>query len=163
MYFSITLTGGAELEKKLKELEPKVAKKLLRQTLRDGQKCIASKIKSNAKSTVQGEMGQLISKNVIVRAAKKQKKGSYRYLSMLRGGINDFIHVTKKGVRYYIPSAIEYGHALPYRSSGSKKSNKNNTVKDVPAMPFMRPAFDSTKDNVVKIIEKGIRTAVEGN
>ena len=162
MQLNVTLSGGAELEKMLKGMEAKVARKLVKKTLRDAQKVIASRAKMNAASVVGGEMGSLIARNIIVRAAKKQKKGSYKMLSMTRPGIAEFFHTAKSGTKYFIPSAIEYGHALPYRGTrGQRKSGTKSSAGNVPAIPYMRPAFDTSRVAVLKVISEGIKQAVE--
>jgi hypothetical protein len=46
--------------------------------------------------------------------------------------------------RYFIPSAIEYGHAFP------GKGGKKGGLKDVPAKPFARPAYEANREATTK-------------
>lgn len=117
--------GAKELERKFLALERKTAKKIVRSAVRKGSKVIVNTVKVNAVNMVGGSMGTLLRKNVIVRAFKKQKKGSFGVRTMLRPEVDEFVHITKNNVRQYIPAAIEYGH------------------DNAAAIPFMRNASDA--------------------
>jgi len=71
MNVSISITGAKELERKLKQLEPKVAKKIVRQSLRKAAKPILTR----AKQLVPVITGAL-KKSLKVRAMRR-KKGRY--------------------------------------------------------------------------------------
>ncbi len=152
-FASMELTGAAELEKKLATLEPKIGKKVMRQALRKGAKVIQQAQKAAAASNVGGEMGQLIAKNIIVRALKKKRKNQYGALSLIRPGVEELIHTSADGTRYFIPAAIEFGHAAP----GAGGSG----AKDVPAVPFARPGFDATKKQAATTTISEIRKGIE--
>lgn len=151
--FSVQIEGGKLLERKLLALERKVAKKIVRSAVRKGAKVVLRATKANAKSMVGGSVGSLISKNTAVRVFKKQRRGQFGVGIKQRPGIPQFEHITKSGVRYYIPSAIEYGHALP-GAGGSKQ-------KDIAAIPFMRSAFDSTREAAKQVVINTMRAGIE--
>jgi len=148
MQFRIELEGARELQKKLDRLEKTAGKKIVRSATRKGSTVIRKATQSNAKSMVGGEMGTLIGKNVVTRAHKKQKKGSYALWTGTRPGVDEFVHIAKgkskyKDKRTYIPAAIEYGH------------------DNAAAIPFARSAVDSkgeqAKQTTIKEIDRGIK------
>ena len=136
--FSVTITKGKEIQGLLSKLPKKLEKKIIRTSVRDSQKIGLAATKQNASSMVGGEMGAAISKDAQLKAFKKQKRGSYGMSIRLRPD-DEMIYYTEGldggvGKRYYIPFAIEYGHAFPGRGGGK------SPPKDVPAIPFMRKA-----------------------
>lgn len=147
---SIQLEGGKELERKLRGLETKVAKKVVRKAVRVAQKPVQTTIKANARSMVGGHMGGLIASNVVLRAQKKQRRGSYainvRLKSESEGAPPDFVHITKAGKRHYIPAAIEFGHG-----PGKEQS----------AIPFGRSAADSTRAETLRILIAELKRGIE--
>lgn len=147
---SIQLEGGKELEAKLKTLETKVSRKIVRKAVRAAQKPVITVAKSNALSMVGGNMGGLIAANIILRAVKKQRRGSYgmslRLKSKSEGAPAEFVHVSKTGRPTYIPAAIEYGHG----------SNKEQCAR-----PFMRSAADSTRTKVISILVQQLKAGIE--
>ena len=98
-------------------------------------------------------MGALIARKLQLRTFRRQKKGQYGMLVRIRPGVDEFVVVSKSGRRGYIPAAIEYGHAFPYR--GGK-----GAAKDVAARPFMRPALDVTLPNAPKIFKRHLVHAI---
>jgi hypothetical protein len=147
---SIQLEGGKELERKLKALETKVAKKVVRKAVRNALKPALAATKTNARSMVGGHMGGLIASNIVLRARKKQRRGSYamdvRLKSESEGAPAEFIHTTKKGERQNIPAAIEFGHG---------------PGKEQVAIPFARSAADSTKAETLRIVTAEIKKGIE--
>ena len=91
-----------------------------------------------------------------------------------------FVVTTKDGKRYYIPTAVEYGHAGPggggftalaideegnykvYKKGRKKGQIKKASpkTKTVQPHPFMRPAMKAKKAEVVAIVEKHARKAL---
>ena len=124
----LRIEGAAEIERKLKALETKTARKVVRSAIRSGQKVTLAAAKENAKSMITGELGAQIAKNLKIVAPRKQKRGQYSLMVKIKKGLNDlFRHRTKEGKFYWRPAAVEYGH--------------DNT----PAIPWMRSAWESTK------------------
>ena len=158
---ALDLRGSKGLERKLNSLDRKVSRKVVRAAVRDAQKITLKAAKENAAGMVGGEMGAKLKKALNIRAFKKRKKGSYGMKIGLK--LNDaFIHhsIGKQagGNRYFIPFAIEYGHAAP----GAGGSG----AKDVPAIPFMRNAADRTakqkRDFFTRRVWTGILNAMRG-
>lgn len=160
------IENAQAVQNALNAFEKKVAKKVVRQGVRAAWKPLLDRAKANAKANVGGEMGNLLAKHMTLRAFRRQKKGQYGMLVRIKPGIDKFVQysmgsafsITGKrkqisGSRYYIPSAIEYGHAFPGR--GGK-----GAPKDVAAMPFMRPALDVTLPGAPKIFERYLVHAI---
>jgi len=158
---NVNVEGGKELERKLKALERKTAKKVVRKAVRKSLAPVLKAGKANAKTMIGGEMGPLIARHLALRAFKKQRRGSYAMTCRIKTGKEgtpaEFVHITKEGKRYFIPAAIEYGHALPGRG-GAKH-------KDVAAIPFMRTASDAElpkAKNLMKVeLKKGIEAVAK--
>jgi len=144
---SVQLSGAKELEKALSRLERNSAKKIVRRGVRAGAKIIQQAQKSKAQSIVGGSMGALLSKNTIVKAFKRQRRGSFGVSVMFRPDVDEFVHKTADGEEHYIPNAIEYGHAAPGDAGGAKI---------VPAKSFVRTAYDETKEKALLTINKQI-------
>jgi hypothetical protein len=100
-------------------------------------------------------MGGLISKALVLRAFKRQRRGSYAMTVRTKSGPKEFVHITKDGRRYFVPAAIEYGHARAGR--GGKK----NAPKDVAAIPFMRTASDMNLKKGEKIFAREAKRGIE--
>ncbi len=141
---SIRLEGADILERKLKALEAKTAKKIVRKAVRAGAKPVLQAAKANAANMVGGTMGRLIKKNIKIRAFRKQRRGSFGVGIQTAPDVPEFIHINKgDGKRQYIPAAIEYGH------------------DNVPAIPFMRKAADEKLKGSAKIIGREIAAGIE--
>jgi hypothetical protein len=92
-------------------------------------------------------MGRQISKSLQLKVGKpKDRKTQYFirvqhspkfndvFVSYSMGSHSSLATHKTTGDRYYIPNAIEYGHALPGQADGAKA---------VAPIPYLRPAFDS--------------------
>ena len=143
MQMQVTLEGGKQLEKKLLVLEQKTAKKVVRKATRAATKPVQKATKENATTMVGGDMGNLLKKHIVVRAFRKQKRGSYGLSVKLRPGVDEFDYVSKDGKRSYIPAAIEYGH------------------DNAAAIPFMRKAADSELKNSELIMKAELARGIE--
>ena len=149
---SMTIQGAKELERKLATLEPKIAKKVVRKAVRIAAKITQQATKANARAMVGGNMGSVIAKNTVVRAFKRQRRGQFGVSVRLRPDVGEFIATSKAGKKNYIPSAIEYGHAAP--------GDGGSGTKIVAATPFMRGAFESTKERAKRAIINGISKGI---
>lgn len=128
--FNVIVTGQKELDRKLAALDRRVKKRLVKTAVKTGANIIKNQAESNARSTVGGEMGDLIAKNLQVRPFRKQRRGSFGVSVKFKSGVVGFVWLTQDGTRHYIPADIEFGHID--RAGGS-----------VPAIPYMRSAFDT--------------------
>ncbi len=132
--YDVLVTGLAEFDLKMRMLDRKVKRKLVRTAVKTGANIIKQQAASNARSMVGGEMGDLLAKNLKVHIFRKQKRGSYGVSIWTKPGVMGFIWITQDGTQEYIPAAIEFGHY-----GGWQQDNPSF----VPAIPFMRTAFDT--------------------
>lgn len=137
--------GAKELERMLAQIGGKVAKKIVRQAVRRGQKPILARSKNNAQTLIGGAMGSKIAKLLKIKVPKRQKRGQY-LLSVKLTEDPLFVHTSKDGKRHYIPAAIEFGH-------GPKKEQI--------AIPFLRKAADSEGSNAQNIVIKQLGEGIE--
>jgi len=153
---SVRLEGMKELEAKLLQLERKVSKKIVRSAVRKAQKALIPTIKGYLEGiSTGGGMAQKISKALTVRAAKRNRKGSYAvhvtlnpdpsFLSYPQGSSSNLATRQTSGKRSYAPAAIELGHG------------KN---KEQAARPYMRPAADATVNQRIRILTKEVATGI---
>jgi len=162
MNMSFQIEGAKELEVKLRTLPARLEKKVIRQAVRKGHALMLRQAKANALSIVGGNMGKLISRNLILRATKKQKRGSYRMGVWIRADRDDLFARRSEGFgnlrigevvalggqeeRHYIPAAIEYGHMA------------GDTY--VPPISFARSAAESTRNERMRILTDALRTGL---
>ncbi len=122
MPFLVVITGIQDIDRKLKTLEPRLQKKVLRQSMRAGMKIIQSEMMAQAPV----DTGLMRSK-VEVRALKS--KGRHKIAIEARIGADEkFVVITKSGKRYFYPAAVEYG------------------TRDLIANPFGRRAYEAKAD-----------------
>ena len=139
------LTGAVEFENALKLLEKKVSKKIVRKAVRKGMKPVLKRAKSNAKTMVGGNMGDLIAANLKIRSPKKQKRGQFLLTTRVVEH-EQFVHINQDGRRHFIPAAIEFGHG----------DNKEQI-----ALPYMRNASDTMETKAVDEFKKEMKTGIE--
>jgi HK97 gp10 family phage protein len=144
---SIKVEGLKKLENQLKAMENKIGKKIVRSALRKAAKPIQAAAKANATAMIGGDMGSKVSRAIVVRAARARRfkygvgvQTNPKRTEELRSG------------EFYIPAAIEYGHAYPGR--GGTKS------KDVPAVPFMREAIMATKGQAMSVLRAALTKGI---
>jgi HK97 gp10 family phage protein len=136
---SIVVTGIKEIDSKLKTLEPKIQRKVLRQAMRSGMKLVFQE----ALQRVPVLTG-LLKKNIKLRAMKR-KRNRAGLLVQVKSD-EGLVKVSKAGTRYWYPAAVEWGHGT------------------VPPHPFMRPAYDikgpEAKDKTMaELLEGTLREA----
>ncbi len=146
--YSLDVQGMAELERKLQALDSKVKRKVVRVAVKSGADVIKHQAESNAETIVGGEMGTLIARRLGTRRFRRQRRGSYGVSLRIRPGPLEFIWITQDGTRYYVPSALEFGHID--RAGGF-----------VPARPYMRPAFDSKVRAAITTIGNVLKVGIE--
>jgi HK97 gp10 family phage protein len=135
------ITGIKELDTALKQLEPKLQKKVLRQAMRESLKPVRSAVKAEAPV---GETGDL-AKSVKIKSGKR-KKDTIRLNVQI--GAGDF-----KGATYYA-AFVEYGHHI-----GSRKLGDARTLQ--PANDYMKRAFDQTKEQARETARRLILAGIE--
>ena len=153
---SVTLqtTGLELLDAKLMRLETKVAKKIVKDATRAGAKVTLKQVKSNAKSMVGGNMGNLLAKHAKIIVFKHQRRGSWGVQIGMKSGVPEFDYWPvgsssslsgrrATGKKSYIPSAIEYGH------------------DNARPIPFIRSAWAATKNRATKVMARELRQGIE--
>lgn len=152
---TVQITGMAELERKLKALDAKVKRKLVRTAVKAGARVILAQATANAMSMVDGEMGALLAKNLKIHVFRKQKRGSYGVSVWTKPGVMGFIWITQDGTQEYIPAAIEFGHYGGWQQE---------SPSFVPAIPFIRTAFDTKRRaaerTIGRVLGFGLETGV---
>jgi HK97 gp10 family phage protein len=111
---AIIITGVKEIDAKLKTLEQRVQKKVLRQAMRSGMKLVLA----DAKSRVPVLSG-LTKQNLKLRAMKRSR--SKQGLLVQVKSAEGLTKTTKAGQKFFYPAVVEF----------------------MPGHAFMRPAFDS--------------------
>lgn len=158
---AIKTTGVKELRDMFNKLEKKEASAVARKSVREAnKKHMLPEVKTRAESVVGGEMGTAISNAMTVQVMAKMRKANYGSKVVIKP-TDAFVHMTSDNKRYYIPNAIEYGHAFAGRGGGS------SAPKDVAPRPFMRPAYEAkrkiTEIECAKMMDDGIQDAVKRN
>jgi len=166
--FELHIENAKQVNTMLQRLEKKVINKVAKDIAKDSLKPMLAEARSNALSLGSGRVTSLLSSKLKIYLIKRRnlRRGHYgaqiRYQDNVSGLISyqmgSFSSLaTKKtyGKRYFIPNAIEYGHAFPGRG-GSK-----NSPKDVPARPYIRPAFDRDKEKCAKLADKLVREFID--
>jgi len=157
----LDLTGDKELLRLFKELPGKVERKVLRQALRAGAKPIRAAAGYRApQDTGFGHA------HIKVLAAKKMKRGMVGIVVTTGEGGS----AENQGKAFYM-SFIEHGwmkapwirlHNGRFVSFGkTAASSEGMTYTYMPPRPFMRPAYEATKDEAAKIVETQLREGVE--
>lgn len=111
---------------------------VLRKALRDVCKRTAEKAKSN----INHQTGTL-RQSIKVRAGKRERGSISRVVISDGSGKDDA----------YYGAFVELGH------KAGKRSLKNR--KDVPPHPFLRPAFDDTKDQAIRDVMDALDKQIE--
>jgi HK97 gp10 family phage protein len=179
---SIKLTGGEELERKLAELDKKVARKISSKAVRAGAKIILAEAKRRAPVGTDGKASSgkkhkagTLKRSLKVRSAKK-RNGTIRFQVQTKDG--DY-----KGEAYY-GAFVNYGHKTGSRkaikrskvgslarSKGQRGRTKgvyqvSDTRRQIPGNPFMLAAFLAKKqqatDAITSTIQTGIAEAIGG-
>jgi HK97 gp10 family phage protein len=154
---NIRIDGMEDLLKRLKTLEPKLAKKVIRQSLRAGAKVILTAARAKAP-----RRSGLLKKSIKVRALKRSRTG--RIGITVQTGEGDF-----QGKTFY-GAFVEYGHKLGARQrkppSDGEQLRKaiesgGSDRRFIEAKPFMEPAFDQNKDKAAAVIKQMILEGIE--
>ena len=88
----------------------------------------------------------VIAKSLQIKVLKSRASGVYRMTVWHKPDVGMLVHHTLTGKRYYIPSAIEFGHAFPGRGGGEA------SPKDVKPIPYIRSSFAASKHTADKMV-----------
>lgn len=143
---TIDLSGDAALLAELSALPGKLQRKAFRTASRRAGKIYAEAAKARAPV----DTGQL-RRSIKVRALKRS-----------RTAVGVTVGTSKKdytGDQFYA-AFIEYGHKLGKRKRGGNAGDSDNR-KQVPAKPFMRPAFDASAAQLQQVFISEIGNQLE--
>lgn len=157
--------GLDELKRKLSELGPKAERKVLRAAWRKG----ANTYRDEARALAPVESGQLKKKIVTYNARGKRGEIKFKVIASARAEPSP-----KSPQGYPYSAAVELGHGFPgtrQRLHGTSRAEFLRQTEfgtsQVPPHPFMRPAWENTKDRIVdKFAEeagKGIEKVASEN
>ena len=178
----IKIENARAVQNALNAFEKKISKKIVREGVKAAWHPLLVRAKANAraldsrktKQKKSKRMGHLIAKALVLKPFTKKKPGQYGmhvsmsfyegdvyYITGARSLINVSTGARVKGGesgRYYIPVAIEYGHAFPGR--GRESGGGKHPPKDVAAKPFLRPAADAAVPNAPTIFAGHLNKAI---
>lgn len=137
------LEGGKELDAKLLKIERKTAKKIVKTAVRASTKPPLQAVRGNARGMIGGTIGSLIAKNTKALVFKFQRRGSWGMQVGIKPDVPEFVETSAEGRKNYIPAAIEYGH------------------DEAAAIPFIRNAWDATREKARKIIGVELKKGIE--
>lgn len=166
MATNLEVHGLHELFRKLDGLEPKLKKKVLRDALTKGANVTLAAAKANAPGGGAGLLGS----KLMVRNIPKLRRGEVGVMVAFRNS-KKLLYTTKAEHTYFIPAAIEFGHVAPYvreaeiarlAAIGRKRSHKANPrdIKVAAPHPFLRPAYDTTRDKARDVIAGEVRAFI---
>lgn len=149
------------------------AKKCLGPAVKAG----ANIIKRDAQNRISRRSGQIASGIVAEVTWDKNASKAFAGVAMSKEMNNEFVYHTKMGgVRYYIPSAVEYGHRAPggggyvlldtikrgKRAGQFKAAASSKQGKVAKPVKFMRNAVKSTKEEVKAEVTRRIYEQIMG-
>lgn len=133
---TVVITGIGSIDRKLKRLEPRVQKKVVRQSMRKGLKVVQAEVK------VQVPVRTGLTKSAVaVRANKSRKRGTISLavrISAKKPGLVKYA----KGRRFFTPAIVEYGRL------------------GVAPNPFMRRSYEGAGRSARDVALDEIRTGV---
>lgn len=139
----MSLSGFRELAAALRELGPRVAKNALRRSVSSG----AAVIRDAAKSNAPEDTGKLKRAIGIKRSKDARGEMSAKYQVFVRQAKNGSIG--QKNVKAYGKFDAFYARWIEFGTS------------KMPAQPFLRPAFESQKENAVESIKEKLTDGVQ--
>lgn len=128
----IVITGVKDIDRRLRDLPPKVQKKVIRQGMRAGLKVLQAAVEQEAP-----EKTGATKEHVVVRAVKGRKRGSIE-LEVRIAAEDELKKTSANGKTYFYPAIVQYMYN-----------------------PFMTRAFDSTGEAARQVTIAWIRNGVE--
>lgn len=127
-----SFTGDKKLDRMLREFEPKLAKKIIRRTLRKAAKPVLETARQHAPV-----LTGALKRSLKVRAMKRSRRNKNKYGVRVITG-DDFF----KGEQFY-GAFIEFG------------------TSRIEAKPYLRPAYDNNKTSVRDVFRREIKKEIE--
>tara|TARA_R100001530_G_scaffold134471_2_gene109400 strand:+ start:2516 stop:2995 length:480 start_codon:yes stop_codon:yes gene_type:complete len=149
-FMEMEILGARKLEKRISKLPPKVAKKVVRTSLRAGAKIIRTRTKQ---ITPKGKTG-VLRKSIATRVAKRGRGKNKRDFALLQQfNVKKYPQLVtgKGGRRGFYPAAVEYGRAARWDAGGPKVTKPQS---------FIRRGFVQTKDRAEKTIISLLKSGI---
>jgi hypothetical protein len=129
---SVIVTGIGDIDRRLKTLEPRLKKKVIRTAMRAGLKILQAAVEAEAPVRTGATK-----EAVVVRAVKGRRRGSIE-LEVRIAADDELKKTSANGKTYFYPSIVQYMYD-----------------------PFMTRAFDSTGEAARQVTIARIREGVE--
>lgn len=126
----VIVTGIKQIDRKLRTLEPRVQKKVVRQAIRKGLKLIQSDVKANAPVKY-----GITKANVQTRAVKKRQRGNIEIEVKIGGNDDRLYKIQADGTKVFYPAIVEYKHDPFMRRSFD---NKGEAARQVTLQALMQ-------------------------
>lgn len=175
MTATVTIKGLAELRRALQQTIPlEMQGKALQKALAAGARITVAAARENAKRG--GKAFPDVRTGTLVRAiyAKRSKWGNTqtfenRVIGVRRGAKygKNRVKAGKSNMDAFYWKFVEFGHRVGTRKSGYLKKRTRpdgaggKSSGDVPAQPFMRPAFEATKNQAAVAIRDALKRQIE--
>ena len=149
---TVNITGLKELQQALNQLPLEIQKRPLRSAVSAGAKVIVDEAKRLAP---QGETGNLRKALYRYRSRSQSSRGQETFLVGVRKGKKNYVDSAKNrrlnrvGKKYTVEGEAFYWRFVEFGTS------------KMPARPFLRPAFESKKNQAVETIKNRLAVAIE--
>jgi HK97 gp10 family phage protein len=153
----LAIEGGAELQRKLDELDRKIANTISRQALRAGSKVVLAAAKRFAPIGSTSDRGGKIHKAGTLKRSLKVRAGKRR-----KGQISFAVQTAAgdyRGDTFY-GAFVEYGHKIGKRIRGKGQKHLDAARRSVPPNPFLTSAFYASKDAALSTIIETTRAGI---
>lgn len=162
MRVSVEVKGLKELDAALAQLPPSIGKAVLKRTLVKAGQPIADRARELA--PVQAGGKQQLKRSITVSAKLKNPVGMAEFGAALRAGLGiGAARSALRGARRAAKASGEVAFAEMYVGPSVEAPHAHflefGTRKMTPR-PYMRPAFDSEKDNALAIIRRELGTEI---
>lgn len=159
MQASMEVSGLKELQAKLEQLKTQDAERIIRKAVRDGAMVEREAIFERAPERLPQRTRTALPIGALARdiVIRSQKDSSDQASAL----------VTFGKATAHVARWVEYGHRLvrggqaKFDKSGRHIRGAGRHVGDVPPHPFIRPAFEESRQRVVEAIVDGVRTRIE--
>ena len=149
---SVKIEGLKELQEAMNQLPLEIQKRPLRSAVSAGAKVIVDEAKRLAP---QGETGNLRKALYRYRSRSQSSRGQETFLVGVRKGKKNYVDSAKNrrlnrvGKKYTVEGEAFYWRFVEFGTS------------KMPARPFLRPAFESKKNQAVETIKNRLAVAIE--
>lgn len=131
-----------EIQRKLRKMESRLRKRIVRRSLRRGIKPIREAAKAKAPRGTRAKESKPLHKTIVTRSQRRRRG---------RDEISVKVTHTQDGAHAHL---VEHGTGPRYMPDGKY-------VGEMPAQPYMRPAYDANKAKAQRIVRDELKKAIE--